>query len=96
MVIEQIRDYAIMMEEKMLFLGDDPEEFEDAILGIVHRFGADPVIAYDYGEVISIFEKQYKENGSSDAYLDAVEWFEYNVLGAYMGEGTPVYIERYT
>ena len=94
MVIEQIRDYATMMEEKMLFLGSDPKEFEDAILGIVHRFGADPVIAYDYNTVLSIFERQFEKDGSPDAYLDAVEWFEYNVLGAYMGEGTPIYIER--
>ena len=29
-----------------------------------------------------------------DPWLSAIEWFEYNILGAYMGKGTPIYIER--
>jgi hypothetical protein len=27
-------------------------------------------------------------------FEDALEWFEFNVRGAYVGEGTPVFVDR--
>ena len=96
--VEQVWEQMTGNKEQPLFVGSYPEEFEDAILGVAHRFGADPVIAYDYDEVISILEKQFDELTDYDddytAYETAVEWFEFNVIGAYMGESTPIYIER--
>ena len=96
--VEQVNELADMIEEEMLFIGSDPTEFEDAILGIADRFGASPVIAYDYDKVIDILQQQFKETGhldnDEDSYISAIEWFEYNIIGAYMGEGTPIYIER--
>jgi len=29
-----------------------------------------------------------------DANIMAIEFFEFNILGAYMGEGSPVYISK--
>lgn len=60
--------------------------FEDAFVGICHRFGQDPLATYDYGKCIDILQKQ----GCS--YEEAVEYFEFNVIGAWMGEGTPVFV----
>jgi len=71
---------------------DDPERqilladgFEDALLGYVERFGMGPVALYDKDKCIEILEAQ----GSS--YDDAVEYFDYNVIGAWVGEGTPAF-----
>ena len=36
--------------------------------------------------------KKLKESGMS--YEDAVEFWEYNQIGAYVGENTPCFIER--
>ena len=96
--VEQVCEQMTGNKQQPLFVGHYPEEFEDAILGVAHRFGVDPVIAYDYDGVISILERQFDEFTDHDddytAYETAVEWFEFNIIGAYMGENTPIYIER--
>ena len=57
--------------------------FDDAIIGTVERCGqTEAIILYDKHKVI---EKLMKEMPLEDA----VEYFEYNILGAYVGEGTP-------
>jgi len=61
--------------------------FDDAIIGICERFGNDPVVAYDKDKCINILVQR---DGMS--YEEAVEYFDFNVLGAYVGKGTPVYI----
>ena len=62
--------------------------FDDAIIGIARRFNFPPLVAYDYGKCIEILMK----DGMTEE--DAVEYFEFNTLGAWMGEGTPIFIER--
>jgi len=44
-------------------------------------------LVYDVGQVIKIFQER---DGMS--YEDAVEFYDYNVAGAYMGESTPIFI----
>ena len=92
--VEQINELALMNDQEMLFVGSDPEEFEDAIIGIANSFGASPVVAYDYEKMIEILVRQFEEE--DDPWISAIEWFEFNIIGAYMGEGTPIYIERLT
>jgi len=59
--------------------------FEDALIGTVQRFGMNNVALYDYPKCIKILEKQgMKED-------EAIEFFEYNVVGAWMGDGTPAF-----
>jgi hypothetical protein len=62
--------------------------FENAILGISYRCGSNPVVSYDYWKCIAILEKEH--NMTID---DAIEYFEFNVVGAYVGEGTPTFVE---
>ena len=62
--------------------------FEEAIIGICRRYGQVPLATYDYEKCIEILMKR---DGMS--YEGAVEFFDYNVLGAWVGEGTPVYIQ---
>ena len=60
--------------------------FDDCILGICERHGMDTVIAYDKNKVIAKLVSQ----GMTEE--EAHEFFEYNQIGAWMGELTPVFV----
>ena len=63
--------------------------YDDCILGTAEMFGRPTLIAYDKDKVIN---KLIRKEGVS--HEEAYEWFEYNMLGAYVGDGTPVFIMR--
>ncbi len=60
--------------------------FDDAILGVVHRMGIQ-AICYDQDKVIDILM------GDGMTYEEAVEYFEFNIAGAWVGESTPFFLE---
>lgn len=62
--------------------------FEEAYIGICRRFGQEALAAYDYEKCIEILMKRDRMTRE-----DAEEHFEYNVIGAWVGDGTPVYIK---
>ena len=59
---------------------------DEAIMGVVHRFGQDAILCYDYEKVIS----QLVTDGMTDE--EASEWFDFNIIGAWGGEGTPCFL----
>jgi len=61
--------------------------FDDCIVGVCESFGNEPRIVYDIDLII---QKLMKEGMSYD---DAVEFYEYNQAGAYVGKNTPVFVE---
>jgi len=63
--------------------------FNDAIMGIVQRCGQDDVVLYDTDKVIEGLMK-----GDGMSYEEAVEYFEFNILGAWVGDGTPAFFSR--
>jgi len=86
--IDQVDEFADGGDEELLLLGegDERDRFEPAIIGIAHRFGMQPIVAYDYRKVIEVFAEDME-------YEEAVEYFDFNVIGAWVGEGTPIFIE---
>jgi|TARA_R110000824_G_scaffold57822_1_gene157100 hypothetical protein len=73
--------------------------FDEAVIGVCERFGMDIVVAYDRDKCIEILiddflRNQEEDDTEEDLYLMAEEYFEYNVIGAYVGETTPVFITR--
>ena len=62
------------------------EDYNEAFIGVVSRFGEEPRVCYDYEKVISILISQGMSND------EAIEYFEYNVIGTYCGEHTPCFI----
>lgn len=60
--------------------------FEQALLGYVERFGQSPLALYDRDKCIEILMLRDRMS-----YNDAVEFFEFNTLGAWMGENTPAF-----
>jgi len=61
--------------------------FDDAILGVVERIGLQTV-CYDLNKVIKILMKQGMDE------QDAWDWYQFNMVGAWVGEATPVFLER--
>ena len=63
-----------------------PTDLLDAVIGVVEYFGKEPVVLVDRDKALEIFQ-----NRDGMTYEEAVEHFEYNVAGSFMGEQTPAY-----
>jgi hypothetical protein len=62
---------------------------EHAFLGLMMHFNVlEPIACYDYDRVIQGF----MADGMTEE--EAVEYFEFNVIGAYVGPRTPCYVRR--
>ena len=79
------RDYLNEFAEGAMIL--EPSSFDEAIVGIVQRIDRDPVVCYSVDKIIKVLT----ESGMDDD--EAYEYYEYNILGAYMGEGTPMFLD---
>ena len=64
---------------------------DEAIMGVCMRFGQADVVAYDYMKVLDILDILVHDSGMSPE--EACEFFEFNIIGAGMGEKTPVFID---
>ena len=62
--------------------------FEDCYLGIAESYGDSPALIYDYEKII----EQLKQDGMS--YEEAQEYYEFNILGSYIGEKMPIFLNR--
>jgi hypothetical protein len=62
---------------------------DEAIIGVATRPNMDAVLAYDVDKIISIL---MKKDGMS--YEEANEWYGYNIASAWVGDTTPVFIEK--
>ncbi len=71
-----------MSEDRLLANG-----FEDAFLGVGRQFDQE-LSVYDYDKCLSIL---CDRDGMT--FEEAVEYMDYNVLGAWVGRGTPVFVE---
>jgi hypothetical protein len=62
--------------------------FETALLGKAERCGLGPVYVYSAAAVINILMQR-----DSMDLDEALEYYEFNILGAYHGEGTPLFMD---
>ena len=62
--------------------------FDDAIVGIVSKCGSPSVLCYSPDKIIKIMMDR---DGMDEE--DAYDFFNFNIAGAYMGEGTPVFMD---
>ena len=87
--VSDIRDQVVEAagdDEEMLFA----DGFDAAILGYFQRCGQEAVVVYDRDKCICILMSQ----GLSEE--DAEEYFEFNVVGAWVGDRTPAFLVRVT
>ena len=57
--------------------------YDECIVGVVEKNGVSPSLCYDKSKIL----KKLMKDGMSEE--DAIEFFEYNQLGANLGESTP-------
>tara|TARA_R110000751_G_scaffold302581_2_gene416708 strand:- start:575 stop:790 length:216 start_codon:yes stop_codon:yes gene_type:complete len=62
--------------------------FDDAIMGIARRCGQPELLVYSEDKCIEILMDQ----GMTDE--EALEYFEFNVVGSWMGEETPLFLRE--
>jgi len=60
--------------------------FDNAILGLIRSYDEYKVL-YDTEKVLSILSENMTEE-------EAVEYFEFNIIGSYMGKNTPAFTEN--
>lgn len=64
--------------------------FDSCLVGICYRFGQEPLACYDQQKCI---EKLMQDGMSRE---EAIEFFEFNVIGSGVGETTPVFVDLFT
>lgn len=79
-----LREKLSLFYEDLIFF----DGFDDAIVGVVESYGNPPVVCYDRRLILDILEADMDPE-------DALEYFEFNVAAAYMGETTPAILERF-
>lgn len=72
------------LEDHMLKI----DGYDDCIIGIAERIDMPNVIAYDADKII----KRLMADGMS--FIEADEYFYFNIHGSYVGPGTPMYIRK--
>jgi hypothetical protein len=80
-----VQDYAVDDEPTLVADG-----FEDAFIGVGSQFNVESIAIYDTQKCIDIL--MTRDGMSRD---EALEYFEFNVLGAYVGPKTPIFVNRY-
>lgn len=76
-------------EDIIEYYGDEilfMDGYDDCIAGVVEQFGRPPIVCYNKSKIL----EKMMNDGMEE--MDAIEFFEYNQIGAYVGEGTPCFI----
>ena len=76
------------ISESPLFIGGSKEEVDRFKAAIIGQSDSDNRIVYSTNKIIDILSEDMTRQ-------EAIEFYEYNILGAYMGEMTPIYVSDY-
>lgn len=85
--VSEMEEVVMASGEATLFL-EPRETFDRAIVGLADRAGGMCVVAYDRDACIQAL----MQDNDWD-YETALEYFEFNTLGAWVGEYTPIFVE---
>jgi hypothetical protein len=75
--------------EKLEFYHEDlmlMDDYNDCIVGVAERFGSGSHVVYDLNKVLN----KLVESGMTEE--EAREYYEFNMLGSYVGDNTPSFI----
>lgn len=81
----------------MMFLGDTLGDttYDDALIGTVEIPCKGHVACYDWEKCVECLMSAMG-NDVEDKRTAAIEWMDFNVTGAYVGENGPVFLHRDT
>ena len=88
-------------EEIVLFGEADGHCYDEGFVGIGFRINQVPVAVYDREVCIEALAEEFAEDTdesykSADPYTDAVEYWDFNTEGSWIGEQTPIVITKFT
>jgi hypothetical protein len=67
--------------------------FDDCLIGLGFKFGNRGTLIYDQAKVI---QKLIDDSEGKMTEDEAFEYYEFNILGAYVGENMPIFVESCT
>ena len=82
------------VKDRLQFIKDNfpdvliADGFDKAIIGVVERYGMNTVVLYNKDKCLKILQKR---DGMTES--EAIDFYYYNIVGAYVGEYTPCYAE---
>ena len=82
--MELTKDFIDTMAEGAIIL----DGFEDCIIGITEECGNGPRLLYSVKSIINKLMDDMSEE-------DALEYYQYNILGGYFGEQNPIFLVDY-
>lgn len=68
---------------------ENVNDYDSCIVGVIEQFGRPPILCYDKAKVIDVL----MEN-SSMTEEEALEFWDYNQIGSYVGDTTPCFLTR--
>lgn len=74
------------LAENEALLLEPRAEYDACIVGIGHRFSSGPLAVYSIPMVLRVLE------GWGMDGEEAQEFFEFNIIGGWVGDGTPMFI----
>tara|TARA_R110002167_G_scaffold244793_1_gene450253 strand:- start:432 stop:692 length:261 start_codon:yes stop_codon:yes gene_type:complete len=81
------------MRDRLLDLGVESaltmDGYDDCAIGILERYGMESIVIYDKEKVIN----QLMDEGIP-TYEEALEFYEFNQLGSWVGDGTPAFLVK--
>tara|TARA_B100000475_G_C14991027_1_gene312280 strand:+ start:702 stop:941 length:240 start_codon:yes stop_codon:yes gene_type:complete len=63
--------------------------FDNAIIGVGERNNTDSMIVYDYEKMVKVLVTR-----DDMSYEEAEEYIDYNVIGAWIGDTTPIIVSK--
>jgi hypothetical protein len=83
MTTDEIVEELLASEEAVLL----PEDYRSALIGVGYRFNSGPLAVYSLNMILEILTS----DGTS--MEDALDWYQYNMVGAWVGDGTPIFVD---
>ena len=63
--------------------------FDNAIVGVGERNNTDSMIVYDYDKMVKVLVTR-----DDMSYEEAEEYIEFNIVGAWIGDTTPIIVTK--
>lgn len=81
-MLEVTREMLMEFAEESIVL----DGFDDCIVGLTEEFGNGPRVLYSVKCIVT------KLQGDGMTEEEALEYYHYNILGAFMGEQNPIFL----
>ena len=78
--LEEFGEEALLMEPR--------SDYDSCIIGVGHRFHDGPLAIYSVERILAVLQGDGMDEES------AMEWFDFNIIGGWHGEGTPIYVRE--